>query len=145
MYRLVSILWDLRRSFLSPGKNRLGQGHQVSRAYGLPSGLARDLRRLRKAKQVIPCQLYPLHITWLNKNSFLPRSCFWAVSHGNYDHSSQEEEFWVFLQSLAWRPEVQRTLRQTTDRRLWNGPKCYWLCSHSCNALYGPRISTTSG
>lgn len=54
VYSLVDVLWDLRSGFLSSGKNRLGTSHQFSRAYGLLSSLAQDLRQLRKAQEGNP-------------------------------------------------------------------------------------------
>lgn len=78
--------------FLSPGQNMLGPGHQFSKAYGLLSGLAQDLRGLRKAQEgntgnlrsFIPTPGHPaqqkLHPTWIS---------FWAMGHRNYKHGSK--------------------------------------------------------
>lgn len=53
--------------------------------------------RLRKATQVILGKFYPFHVTQLHKSTFLPGTSFWAIIHGNYDHSSQDQR--VFCKS----------------------------------------------
>lgn len=90
------LLWNLQPSqhplgleegFLDTRKEQAGMRLPVRQGIWVPFW---RLRKVQEGNTGNTRSFYPLHVTWLNKCSFLPGTSFWAISHENYDHGSQE-------------------------------------------------------